>query len=355
MIDESEDGSFDHVLSDPSDIYGLSNIGSPVLIVDNFDRRASWQDAQHFFNRSYGQALSENNIGFESCVNDAVQSGEVDLKGYQMVVYFCGDDATNDESVSAIELAKLNDYLTAGGKLFISGSEIGYDLGRSASVQKEVYNQLFKANYLGDDSGIHSCEGAAGTVFEGLTFDYGEVTEDTYIEDWPDFIEPNGGGEVALYYNNSSRGAAVQFSGIYSQESSAEGQLIYFAFPFETIYPAESRTDVMQRVLNYFDIETAINDPSSSLVPGKYSLSQNYPNPFNPRTVISYQLPVTSQVKLSIYNVLGQKVATLVNNKQVAGSHKVEWDATHFASGIYWYRLETDKGFMQIRKLVLLK
>jgi hypothetical protein len=87
----------------------------------------------------------------------------------------------------------------------------------------------------------------------------------------------------------------------------------------------------------------------------KYYLLQNYPNPFNPKTVISYQLPVISQVELSIYNILGQKVATLVSEKQTAGIYKIEWDATGFASGGYYYQLNTDEGFAQTKKLLLIK
>lgn len=86
-----------------------------------------------------------------------------------------------------------------------------------------------------------------------------------------------------------------------------------------------------------------------------FRLNQNYPNPFNPVTEISYQLPVASRVELSIYNLLGQKVATLVNGKQPAGTFKVQWDATGFVSAIYFYRMQTDHGFIQTRKLVLLK
>ena len=89
--------------------------------------------------------------------------------------------------------------------------------------------------------------------------------------------------------------------------------------------------------------------------PEQFALFQNYPNPFNPTTVISYQLPAVSEVDLSIYNILGQKVTTLVSEKQPAGTYKVEWDASSFSSGIYLYRLETDKGFVQSRKLILLK
>ena len=87
----------------------------------------------------------------------------------------------------------------------------------------------------------------------------------------------------------------------------------------------------------------------------RFALNQNYPNPFNPKTVISYQLPEAREVELSIYNILGQKVITLVSEKQAVGSYRIEWDATDFTSGVYLYRLETDKGIIQIKKLILLK
>ena len=90
----------------------------------------------------------------------------------------------------------------------------------------------------------------------------------------------------------------------------------------------------------------------------KFRLEQNYPNPFNPRTVISWQVGATSkspvQVDLSIYNVLGQKVATLVSEKQTAGRHRIEWDAQHFAAGIYYYRLQAG-AYSKVRKMVLIK
>ncbi len=89
-------------------------------------------------------------------------------------------------------------------------------------------------------------------------------------------------------------------------------------------------------------------------LPINYSLKQNYPNPFNPKTVIRYALPVTCHLDLSIYNILGQKVATLVNKKQPAGSYQVEWDASTVSSGIYYYRLEAE-GFSDVKKMVVIK
>jgi predicted outer membrane repeat protein len=96
----------------------------------------------------------------------------------------------------------------------------------------------------------------------------------------------------------------------------------------------------------------------SEPVPKQFELSQNYPNPFNPRTIINYELPSTSQVELSIYNLIGQKVVTLVSGKQQAGKHQIEWDASGFASGVYFYRLNAKsktQSVVQTRKLVLLK
>jgi len=87
----------------------------------------------------------------------------------------------------------------------------------------------------------------------------------------------------------------------------------------------------------------------------EFRLKQNYPNPFNPLTTIYYQLPHSSKVELSFYNVIGQKIATLVSEKQNAGYYEVKWDANGFSSGIYIYRLSTDKGLSKTRKLVLIK
>jgi hypothetical protein len=98
---------------------------------------------------------------------------------------------------------------------------------------------------------------------------------------------------------------------------------------------------------------TSIDDDQPSL-PVVYALQQNYPNPFNPTTIINYELPITNNVNLTIHNIIGQKVATLVSEKQKAGYHQVEWDASDYASGVYYYKI-TAGDFQQVRKMVLLK
>jgi hypothetical protein len=86
-----------------------------------------------------------------------------------------------------------------------------------------------------------------------------------------------------------------------------------------------------------------------------FTLSQNYPNPFNSSTVISYSLPVESHVRLKVFDMLGREIVTLVNERSAAGHHSCQWDALNISSGVYFYQLRTNTGFVQTQKLFLLK
>jgi hypothetical protein len=93
---------------------------------------------------------------------------------------------------------------------------------------------------------------------------------------------------------------------------------------------------------------------TGAAVPSEFQLFQNYPNPFNPATTIGFQLPVGCRVRLSLHDMLGRTVAVLVDDEKPAGSYAVEWDATRFASGIYFYSLEAG-NHVSTKKLVLLQ
>lgn len=90
------------------------------------------------------------------------------------------------------------------------------------------------------------------------------------------------------------------------------------------------------------------------IVPAKFSLEQNYPNPFNPSTLIKYSIPQDQQVKLNVYNLLGENVMTLVNLFQKAGQHEVNFNASNLASGVYFYKLEAGTQ-VSIKKMILMK
>ncbi|MEW6412117.1 MAG: right-handed parallel beta-helix repeat-containing protein [Candidatus Zixiibacteriota bacterium] len=100
----------------------------------------------------------------------------------------------------------------------------------------------------------------------------------------------------------------------------------------------------------YTDLPGQADEP----VPSTFSLGQNYPNPFNPTTEIVFELPAAARVKLEIFNMAGQKVTTFTDEPMSAGKHKISWDASGFASGVYLYRLKAG-DFADSRKMLLLK
>ncbi len=361
-----EGGTLEPLVSEPTDTYGVGLLGTEkILVVDNFDRRASWSLPYHAFVRSHGEALAANGFGFDSCNKTAVQTGEITLDDYTLVIYFCGDDSRANESLAAADQWRLLSYLENGGKLFISGSEIGYDFASTTSAELERYHTLLRAEYLGDGSGSNTVQGEAQTIFEGLSFSYGTAnSEDTYIEDYPDYIETIGSTRALRYGNN--RVAAVAYTGRYGS-SSVDAQVIYLAFPFETIMIADARVAMMERALKYFGFNPVAVHEEQSL-PVRFVLSQNYPNPFSPHgaatseaslTTIRFELPRPEQVTLSIYNILGQRVAQLANRRMAAGKHTFTWDGRSVngalvPSGQYFYRVEAGE-FHATRRLMVVR
>ena len=112
------------------------------------------------------------------------------------------------------------------------------------------------------------------------------------------------------------------------------------------------------------DIGTSVEEPQNDLLPKVFALDQNYPNPFNPSTQIKYQLPVAAQVKITIYNMLGRQVKTLINEEKPAGFYNELWDGINgrgvrVASGLYLYRIESNgvdgRSFVVTKKMLLLK
>jgi len=124
---------------------------------------------------------------------------------------------------------------------------------------------------------------------------------------------------------------------------------IYVSGNAYTVYP-----DVTILTVKYSLLTGNSNSNSVSVFTDKFFLNQNYPNPFNPNTVINYELRNASLVKMIVYDVLGNEVATLINEYKSVGSHEIEFDGSDFSSGIYFYRIEAG-SFIQTKKMLLLK
>jgi len=212
---------------------------------------------------------------------------------------------------------------------------------RSTGTYPVVLNTIAWGNQAGLDPQISGSVDIQYSDVEGGVLGIGNINSDPLFAD-------------TLLYNLSDSSLCIG-AGI---DSIDKGGTWYYAPPFD--FDGDPRPNPVDM---YVDIgaheskfsPTGIIKEDFDHIPKTFSLKQNYPNPFNPATNIEYQISKTSQVDLSIYNILGQKVATLVNKGQPAGKYNVEWDATNVASGIYLYRIETSTDFVQIRKLVVLK
>jgi len=106
--------------------------------------------------------------------------------------------------------------------------------------------------------------------------------------------------------------------------------------------------------LNLTRIRTTVEEQPALVLPVVFELKQNYPNPFSFTTTIDYQLPRVTHVKLSVYDILGQEVAVLVNEEKQAGIYQASFDAINIANGIYFYRLQA-VGFAETKKLRILR
>lgn len=121
------------------------------------------------------------------------------------------------------------------------------------------------------------------------------------------------------------------------------------------LYFSHSYYKLVPRITDDFENYTVVDvDDQNNLIPGNFTVNQNYPNPFNPSTVISYSIPNEAFVTVKVYNVLGQEVATLLNDVQSAGVYRINFNASKLSSGIYFYSVKAD-NHSDVKKMILMK
>ena len=139
--------------------------------------------------------------------------------------------------------------------------------------------------------------------------------------------------------------------------SVSDGVVFDFRSPNTTILtnPGLVQTSVTDVNTAYINLITDIDDDNDGgAIPESYSLGQNYPNPFNPSTTIPFEMNITGNTKITIYNILGQEVAIALNSFLPAGKHTIQFDANSMSSGIYFYKLEVN-DFTEMKRFVLIR
>jgi len=191
----------------------------------------------------HGNGLANCDVAFDGVQNEVVSSGKVDLLKYFAVDWFVGEESTAGKSLDSTEKAQIKNYLNKGGRLLISGAEIGWDLGRTASANADTtfYNDYLKAVYISDGAGTYNFNGTTA-LFNGGSGTLGNGVNGSYNVDFPDVIDTTGGSELVLNYNGGT-GAGVGYKGRF--------RVLYFGFPVEAIVDDNVRNNLICASVDY--------------------------------------------------------------------------------------------------------
>ncbi len=208
--------------------------------------RQVWPRANAFnYTVQHAEALAANDVGFVTASNEAVQAGAVLLDDYDVVVWILGRESTEDQTFSSLEQSKVTTYLENGGALFVSGSEIGFDLiaqGTGVSFAQDT----LRFDYVADDAGTTSVTAVAGSIFDGVSgFDFDPANGAPYEVRFPDELAPGGDASACLMYAGGTGGVA----GV--QVSTPIYNAVVFGFPFETITSPTARAELMGRIIPF--------------------------------------------------------------------------------------------------------
>jgi D-alanyl-D-alanine carboxypeptidase len=263
----------------PSRIYGAQTGGSPKVLIVDGDDRWQFQTAEnpnctnHGFCALTGQNIS--GVTFETANHKAVIDGTVALTNYPAGVWLLGEESTVDESFSTAEQSQVTAYLNTGGNLFVSGSEIEWDLDRTGSgptaADRDFCHNQLRAAYFADDANTYAFTPTSGGIFAanaGSGFDDG--TRGTYNVDFPDVLTPTNGSVAAITYSGGVGGAGgIQYDG-----SLGGGKVINWGFPFETVTNSAVRDAYMSDVLRFFGLVPApvLAPPQINPVTGNVTL-----------------------------------------------------------------------------------
>lgn len=357
-------------ISESSDVYGIKMKEGfdhgEVLIVDGFDRNdesGAWHTPGHSFAFIYGEAIAENQRSFDTCSNDAVVDSTVRLGDCYGVIWFVADEAEKDETFSALEQQLIENYLINWrGRIFVSGANIAWDLDLdsdcySTTVEdNEFFNTIVKADYVGKTGIPGTIQGMSNGWFDEIEI---SIDKNVYPIDSLDVVSPISPATACLMYD-STHVAAIN----HDLEDSFNGpKVLYFAFPFEIIESSSMRAKLMEEILTYLFIINPVGEKrfEQNLTKSEsFTLEQNYPNPFCPATIIRYQIQIAGQVKLKIYNLIGQLVATIENKDLAPGTYETTWDGRNefgikVPNGIYFYVLSLNDLELSKRKMILIR
>lgn len=264
-----------------------------------------------------------------------------------VVDWMVGDKGHYAPPLSENNRTFLQAFLEQGGRLFISGSNIGYGLFMKGTFAEKSFFIAALKSVCRDDapqdriSQFYTLNSVPGSIFDGIgpvQFDNGNYGSYNVFD--PDVIDTKSFGHAGFVFAGLAEGASAACSYYHGPFGSGPdfGSMVYLTVPFESITSPESRSQIMERILRFFQPATEV---ARGEVPEDFQVFGNYPNPFNSGTTIEYRLSGPATVSVRIYNALGETVAASVERQPAAGAYRFHWDAGQLPAGPYFYEVKT--------------
>lgn len=320
---------------------------------------------------SFGQAVAMAKTAAENLENDPIiVAGGTDY-WYEPPFYYYGPQYDKQRMKSAnsfIANLSTEDGSHYGWQIEPNGYQLEWEIYGYDAVKDSAFGYSVTADTteFGGYIGVEEAELPSGVTFSSI-----KPLPETFInsDEAAAIAEREGGERFRNRHNTSNQEKhgywdlwlqAMHEYWTYEPNPTEDAPVFWKASYYGSNYYHETEEYVEDSLLIFIDIESGevlhmvVSNERVNEVPSEIHLMQNYPNPFNPSTNIPFELDKSVKVSVNIYNMLGQKVSTIVNDAFPAGSHTVTWDATGLASGVYFYRLEAG-GVVQTRKMLLLK
>jgi hypothetical protein len=268
------------------------------------------------------------------------------------IFWVAGGDTTSN--LESDEINFLTSHLDAGNRLVLTGSNISEYIDSTSSLLPDYAGVKFKGNN-------------SSFKINGITGDrIGDGISANLLGSGKDVVEFSTSqmGEVnqTLYFGTSIADSG-NIAGVRSQNSEQGWKFVFFTESIDKILDTNLDTLIYRSIEYCLDSNfvNSVRIKNEDILANRYSISQNYPNPFNPSTTIKFALPVNAEVKLTIFNILGEQVEVLQSGLMNAGSYELQWNAvgSSMSSGIYFYHIEVNgvngSRFAQTKKMILLK
>jgi len=304
-------------------------------------------------------------VHFKSEQYDMIQETEIslaDLGAFSTVIWHGND--VSDMNAPYNYKGEIIKYLNYGGNFLYAGIRPVRAFEQKFGNPVAFGNGDFIHDYLKIDTAYYT----SVTLFSGalsLESGYNSIFVDS-SKTLPDneyhlkFIEGissySEGVKIFSYdsnFDSTSPQGSFKSKPVGVEYIGNDFKTITFSFPLYYLNKESAKELVEFILINKFDEPMPVEDNLQN-IPTKYALEQNYPNPFNPSTKIEFQIPASGLVHLKVYDILGREVATLLNEELQPGNYKIDFDASDFASGIYFYTMNAG-SFVSTKKMILVK